>query len=280
VDGLTRGNAPVDVSLSIGKGEIVGLAGLLGSGRTEVARAIFGADKPDRGTIRIAGRRLRIRSPRAAVRAGMGYTPEDRKTEGIIPHLSVRDNITLAALSQFTRLGILSPRRQRAIADDLIKRLDIRTPGPGTPVRNLSGGNQQKVILARWLCRRPRLLLLDEPTRGIDVGAKTEVQRLIDQLARDGLGILMISSELEELIEGSDRVVVLKDGLVVGNLNGDEVTEERLLHALATAPSDTAPADQASATQAVASSAATEPGRLAPDAVAATADSRDEEQKR
>jgi len=229
VDHLTRRPAPLDVSVTVRRGEIVGLAGLLGSGRTELARAIFGADRPERGVITMAGRKVRIRSPRDAVRAGIGYTPEDRKTEGIVPALSVRDNIVLAALPHFTRFGILSTRRQRAIADELIKRLDIRTPSPSTPLRNLSGGNQQKVILARWLCRRPRLLLMDEPTRGIDVGAKAEVQRLIDEVAQDGLGVLMISSELEEVMEGSDRVVVMQEGQKVGELSHGEATEERVL---------------------------------------------------
>jgi galactofuranose transport system ATP-binding protein len=230
VQDLTRRPAPVGVSLAVHRGEIVGLAGLLGSGRTELARAIFGADRPERGVIKMAGRTVRIRSPRDAMRAGLGYTPEDRKTEGIIPQLSVRDNIVLAALPLFTRLGILSVRRQRAVADQLIKRLDIRTPGQSTPVRNLSGGNQQKVILARWLCRRPQLLLMDEPTRGIDVGAKAEVQRLIEEVAQEGLGVLMISSELEEVIEGSNRVVVMQDGHKVGELPHAEASEEQVLH--------------------------------------------------
>src|SRR5947209_1796617 len=229
VQHLTRRPAPIDVSLDVRQGEIVGLAGLLGSGRTELARAIFGADRPERGVIKMAGRTVRIRSPRDAVRAGLGYTPEDRKTEGIVPQLSVRDNIVLATLPRFTRFGILSVRRQRAIADELIKRLDIRTPGQSTPVRNLSGGNQQKVILARWLCRRPQLLLMDEPTRGIDVGAKAEVQRLIDEVAQEGLGVLMISSELAEVIEGSDRVVVIQEGRTVGELSHQEASEERVL---------------------------------------------------
>jgi ribose transport system ATP-binding protein len=177
----------------------------------------------------MAGRTVRIRSPRDAVRAGLGYTPEDRKTEGIVPQLSVRDNIVLATLPRFTRFGILSVRRQRAIADELIKRLDIRTPGQSTPVRNLSGGNQQKVILARWLCRRPQLLLMDEPTRGIDVGAKAEVQRLIDEVAQEGVGVLMISSELEEVIEGSNRVVVMQEGRKVGEIPREEASEQRVL---------------------------------------------------
>ena len=230
VEGLTRRPAPIDVSVTVGRGEIVGLAGLLGSGRTELVRAIFGADRPERGVIKMAGRKVRIRSPRDAVRAGLAYTPEDRKTEGIVPQLSVRDNIVLAALPRFTRFGILSTRRQRAVADELIKRLDIRTPSPSTPLRNLSGGNQQKVILARWLCMRPRLLLMDEPTRGIDVGAKAEVQRLIDEVAHEGLGVLMISSELEEVIEGSHRVVVMQEGHKVGELTHGEASEERVLH--------------------------------------------------
>jgi galactofuranose transport system ATP-binding protein len=229
VDGLTRRPAPVDVSISVHKGEIVGLAGLLGSGRTELVRAIFGADRPERGVIKMAKRKLRIRSPRDAVHAGLGYTPEDRKTEGIVPQLSVRDNIVLASLPHFTRFGILSLRRQRAIADELIKRLDIRTPSPSTPLRNLSGGNQQKVILARWLSRRPQLLLMDEPTRGIDVGAKAEVQRLIDEVAQDGVGVLMISSELEEVIEGSHRVIVMQEGRKVGELPHAEANEEHVL---------------------------------------------------
>jgi galactofuranose transport system ATP-binding protein len=233
--GLTRGQRPVDVSLSIGKGEIVGMAGLVGSGRTETARALFGADRVDRGTVTFGGRAVRIRSPKDAVDAGIGYATEDRKAEGIVPYLSVRDNITLAALPLFARLGVLSPGRQRAAVDALIKRLDIRTPTATTPVRNLSGGNQQKVILARWLCRRPRLLLLDEPTRGIDVGAKVEIQRLIDELACEGLGILMISSELEEVIEGSDRVVVMHEGRKLGELRSGEASEERVMQLISQA---------------------------------------------
>jgi ribose transport system ATP-binding protein len=156
---------------------------------------------------------------------------EDRKTEGIVPALSVSDNILLAALPLFTRLGVLQPGKQRTVVDQMIQRLDIRTPSPKTPVRNLSGGNQQKVILARWLCRQPKLLILDEPTRGIDVGAKAEIQRLIDELAREqGMGILMISSELEEVIEGSDRVAIMKDGRKLGELRHGEASEDRVMH--------------------------------------------------
>lgn len=221
---------PRDVSLRTHKGEVVGLAGLLGSGRTELARVIFGLDRAVAGTVAMGGRGRRIRSPRAAVRAGMGYVTEDRKVDGIIPELSVRDNILLAALPLLSRLGVTSPRRQRHVVDELIRRLDIRTPSPSTPVGRLSGGNQQKVLLARWLCRRPRFLILDEPTRGIDVGAKLEIQRLIQELAREqGMSLLMISSELEEVAEGSDRVVVIKDGRTLGELARAEASADRVM---------------------------------------------------
>ena len=224
---------PDDVDLRVRRGEIVGLAGLLGSGRTELARTIFGADSADSGEIKVNDVAVRIRSPHDAVRAGIGLVSEDRKVDGIVPALSVRDNILLAALPSFARFGLLDRRRQEAVVAELIRRLDIKTPSPDTPVRNLSGGNQQKVILARWLCRRPAILILDEPTRGIDVGAKLEIQRLIDELARDeGLAIVLISSELEEVIEGSDRVAVMKDGRKLGEFERAEASEERVMKAI------------------------------------------------
>ncbi len=233
VEHLSRGKMPNDIGLTVHRGEIVGLAGLLGSGRTELARTIFGADGATGGTVKLNGRVIRAQSPHDAVKAGMGLVSEDRKIDGIVPALSVADNILLAALPLFARAGILDKRRQRTIVDEMIKRLDIRTPSPTTPVRNLSGGNQQKVLLARWLCRRPALLILDEPTRGVDVGAKLEIQRLIDELARtDGMGILMISSELEEVIEGSDRVAVMKDGRKLGEFARGEATEDRVMKAI------------------------------------------------
>jgi monosaccharide-transporting ATPase len=233
IEHLTRGNAPRDFSLTAHKGEVVGLAGLLGSGRTELARAIFGLDRAESGTIAIGGRRQRIRSPRAAVRAGMGFLTEDRKIEGIVPELSVRDNILLAALPLFARLGLLSTRQQRLVVNEMIRRLDIRTPSASTLAGRLSGGNQQKVILARWLCRHPRFLILDEPTRGIDVGAKLEIQRLIQELAREqGMSLLMISSELEEVVEGSDRIVVIKDGRKLGEFTHAEASEDSVMKAI------------------------------------------------
>ncbi|MFK0168510.1 sugar ABC transporter ATP-binding protein [Streptomyces sp. NPDC090306] len=224
------------VSLDIHPGEVVGLGGLLGAGRSETAKAIVGALATEEGSVEIEGRRLPHRSPAAAIRNGIVMLPEDRKAEGIIPNLSVRENISLAALPRLSRAGIVSQAKQDEIVSLFMKRLRIKASSPDQKVSDLSGGNQQKVLLARWLCLNPKVLLLDEPTRGIDVGAKTEVQALIDELAGDGLGVLLISSDLEELIEGSDRVVVLKDGHVVGHLDGDEVTEDALLDTLAAAP--------------------------------------------
>ncbi|MEV6833826.1 sugar ABC transporter ATP-binding protein [Streptomyces sp. NPDC051133] len=223
------------VSLDIHAGEVVGLGGLLGAGRSETAKAIVGALATEGGSVEVEGRALHRRSPAAAIREGVVMLPEDRKSEGVIPHLSVRENISLAALPRLSRAGLVSQAKQDEIVSFFMKRLRIKASGPDQRVGDLSGGNQQKVLLARWLCLNPRVLLLDEPTRGIDVGAKTEVQALIDELAGDGLGVLLISSDLEELIEGSDRVVVLKDGHVVGHLADEEVTEEALLDTLATA---------------------------------------------
>jgi galactofuranose transport system ATP-binding protein len=219
--------------LSVRAGEIVGLAGLLGSGRTELARAIFGADPLQAGEVKVDGRLVRFGSPADAIRAGIGLAPEDRKSEGIVPEMSLRENLTLALLPAISRYGIVDRRRQQAVVDRFIERLDIKTTGPEQKIRELSGGNQQKVLLARWLCLDPRLLLLDEPTRGIDVGAKGEIQALINELADSGLGVLMISSELEELVEGSDRVVVLRDGRTVAELPHEAVSEDAIMEAMA-----------------------------------------------
>jgi ribose transport system ATP-binding protein len=245
---LRRGRALDGVSLSIRPGEIVGLAGLLGSGRTETARAVFGADPLDSGTIRIDGTPLRLKSPRTAVAHKIGLSSEDRKTEGIIPRLSVRENLTLALLPHLRRHGIVDRKRQAEVVDRFIQAIGIKCSSPDQPIRELSGGNQQKVLLARWLCTNPRLLLLDEPTRGIDVGAKRDIQALVRQLADDGLAVLLISSELEEIIAGSDRVVTMRDGRSVAELTGDEITEGALMQAMATgAAADDAAPDASSA---------------------------------
>jgi ribose transport system ATP-binding protein len=218
--------------VAVRSGEIVGLAGLLGSGRTEVARAVFGADAVQ-GRLAVRGKAVRWRSPRDAIRAGFGLCAEDRKADGIIPYMSVRENLTLAALPTLSRNGIVDRAEQGRIVDRFIDRLGIKTSGPEQTIRELSGGNQQKVLLARWLCLNPSLLLLDEPTRGIDVGAKAEIQGLIDELAANGLGVLMISSELEEITEGADRVVVLREGRTVAEFDRAEASQDALMHAMA-----------------------------------------------
>jgi ribose transport system ATP-binding protein len=230
---LERGRTLRGVTLDVARGEIVGLAGLLGSGRTETARAIFGADPAERGSVSVDGHAVDPRSPDEAIAAGIAFLSEDRKAEGIIPELSIRENLTLAALPSLTRFGVVSRVRQREIVDRFMQRLRIRASSADQKIRELSGGNQQKVLLARWLCTEPRLLLLDEPTRGIDIGAKGEIQRLVNELAASGLGVLMISSELEELVEGSARVVVLRDGRNVAELRGAEISQASIVHAMA-----------------------------------------------
>jgi ribose transport system ATP-binding protein len=231
---LRRGRALDGVSLSIRPGEIVGLAGLLGSGRSETARAVFGADPHDSGTVAVDGRPVRLRSPRDAVEHKIGFASEDRKTDGIIPQLSVRENLTLALLPQLRRHGIVDRKRQAEIVDRFITAIGIKCSSPEQPIRELSGGNQQKVLLARWLCTNPKLLIVDEPTRGIDVGAKRDIQVLVRQLADDGLAVLLISSELEEIIADANRVVTLRDGRSVAELTGDQITEAALMRAMAT----------------------------------------------
>jgi monosaccharide-transporting ATPase len=231
--GLTAQHAPRDVSLEVHAGEVVGLSGLLGSGRTETAKAIFGARSIDSGSVSVGGREVDPDSPSEAIKSGLAFVPEDRKAEGIIPELSVRENIVAAALPQLSRGGFVSKKEQDALVERFMTRLGIKASGPDQPVGELSGGNQQKVMLARWLCLEPKVLILDEPTQGIDVGAKAEVQRLISELAEDGLGVVMIDSEPEEIVEGSDRVVVLRDGGVAGTLSGEELTEQNLVHMIA-----------------------------------------------
>jgi galactofuranose transport system ATP-binding protein len=230
---LTRGRKLNHVSVDAAEGEIVGVAGLLGSGRTETARAIFGADKIEAGEIYLEGKPLKVRSPRDAIRAGLAFLSEDRKAEGIIPELSVRENLTLAALPALTKFGIVSRARQQEIVERFMKRLGIKASSADQKIRELSGGNQQKVLLARWLCKNPKFLILDEPTRGIDIGAKGEIQELINELANSGLAVLMISSELEELVEGSSRVIVMRDGQRVGELRGKEISQDAIIHAMA-----------------------------------------------
>lgn len=230
---LKRGRAINGISFDVAKGEVLGLAGLLGSGRTEIVRSIFGADRYDEGEIEFEGKVAKFSSPYDAIKAGIGFCSENRKTEGIIPNMSVRENITIALLPQLSRMGVVSKAKQDEIVEGYIKRLGIKTPHANQKIRNLSGGNQQKALLARWLCLSPKLLILDEPTRGIDVGAKAEIERLIRELANSGISIIMISSELEELVRNSDRIVVLRDGFKIAELDGKTCTEDQIMHVIA-----------------------------------------------
>ncbi|MFG1797491.1 sugar ABC transporter ATP-binding protein [Nocardia sp. NPDC049149] len=232
-DDLVSKHRIAGVSVTARAGEIVGLAGLLGSGRSETARAIFGALPLDRGTVVVGGKTVRSGSTAAAIAAGIAMLAEDRRADGIIPELSVRENIVLAALPRLSRYGMVSRAQQDQIVRTFITRLRIKVSSPEQKVSELSGGNQQKVMLARWLCLNPKVLLLDEPTRGIDVGAKAEVQELIDELADAGLAVVLISSDMDELIDGADRLLILRDGAVVGELAADHVTESEVLAALA-----------------------------------------------
>jgi galactofuranose transport system ATP-binding protein len=222
-----------EVTFGLHRGEIAGFAGLLGSGRTETVRLVFGAGRPSAGQMTLAGRPYAPQQPRDAIAAGLGYVTEDRKLEGVIPDLSVAENMTLTLLPRISRNGIVSEEEQRKVVERFIKELGIKCSGPNQKIRELSGGNQQKVLLARWLAMNPDILILDEPTRGIDVGAKGEIQRIIRSLADSGLAVLMISSELEEVIEGADRVFVLREGRTVAELTGSDITEERVVAAMA-----------------------------------------------
>jgi galactofuranose transport system ATP-binding protein len=232
-DHLASGSRLYDATLDVRSGEIIGLAGLLGSGRSEAARAIFGAEAVSQGKLHFAGQLRRFTAPAEAIAAGMGFCPEDRKVEGIIPNLSVAANLTLALAPALARSGVIDETKQQQVVDRFIRELGIKCASPQQPIRELSGGNQQKVILARWLCMNPRLLILDEPTRGIDVGAKAEIQQLIRKLASEGLGVLMISSELEEIVEGADRVFVMREGRTAAQLKGRQVSEANIMHTMA-----------------------------------------------
>ncbi|MCX6344542.1 MAG: sugar ABC transporter ATP-binding protein [Armatimonadetes bacterium] len=231
--GLGRVGAVKPFDLEIRSGEVLGLAGLLGSGRTEAARLFFGADKPTSGTIAVDGKNLGRLSPKVAIDNGIGFSPEDRRTEGIIPDLSVRENICLAIHKKISPGGFISLKKQVEIAEKYVKALNISTPSIEQPVKNLSGGNQQKVILARWLASQPKLLILDEPTRGIDVGAKSEVETAMKDLSKDGMAILFISSELEEVVRSSHRVAVMKDRAKIAELSGDQIDEQVIMSVIA-----------------------------------------------
>lgn len=232
-EGLSSNRRLRRLDMTLRAGQIVGLAGLLGSGRTEAARAIFGMDQVMGGRLVLSGTAHKFASPRDAIAAGVAFLTEDRKTEGIIPELSVRENLTLALLPRLSRMGIVDEKAERRIVAGFIKSLGIKAADMDQPIRELSGGNQQKVLLGRWLAIEPRLLILDEPTRGVDVGAKREIQAIIREKVEQGGAVLLISSEFEELIEGANDIVVMQDGRSVNVLTNPGVTEDRLIHAIA-----------------------------------------------
>ncbi|WP_370552369.1 MULTISPECIES: sugar ABC transporter ATP-binding protein [unclassified Conexibacter] len=229
VRGLARAGVFEAVDLDLRSGEIVGLAGLVGAGRTEVARAVFGIDRRDAGTVELAGERLR--TPQQAMRAGLAFVPEDRQREGVAVELPIAANVALPILGRVAFHGWLRPGRERALAREWGERLRLKARDVEQAPRELSGGNQQKVVLAKWLATRPRVLILDEPTRGVDVGAKVEIHRLIDELAAAGMAILLISSDLPEVLALSDRVLVMREGRVTAALHHAEATPERVMQA-------------------------------------------------
>lgn len=231
--GVKQGMRLNGIDINIKQGEVVGLAGLLGSGRTELAQVIFGANTMDEGEIFWHGNSVKVNSPADAISKGMGYCTEDRKVEGIIPHLSVKENLTIALLPKISKFGFVNKKEQDRIVKQYIERLKIKTPTPEQAICNLSGGNQQKVLLARWMCMNPKLIIMDEPTRGIDVGAKAEIEQLIQELSDNGISVLMISSEIAELERNCDRIVVMREGKKIDELVGDSISYEKVMETIA-----------------------------------------------
>ncbi|HEX3076353.1 MAG TPA: sugar ABC transporter ATP-binding protein [Lachnospiraceae bacterium] len=224
--------------LHIEKGEVIGLSGLLGSGRSELARVIYGADKADTGELYVKGKKLSVKAPIDAMKAGMAFCPENRKEEGIIADLSVRENMILALQAKRGMFKLISRKEQEELTEKYIKVLQVKTASRETPIRQLSGGNQQKVILGRWLMTNPEFLILDEPTRGIDVGTKTEIQKLVVQLANEGMSVMFISSEIEEMLRTVNRMVILRDGRKVGELTEEELSQESIMKEIAGGEAD------------------------------------------
>ena len=231
--GLSHKGTIKPFDITINKGEVIGLTGLLGSGRSELVRAIYGADKADTGTLKVKGKEVKINTPLDAMKLGMAYLPEDRKKDGIIADLSVRENIIIALQAKKGMFHPMSRKEMDEAADKYIKMLQIKTASRETPIKSLSGGNQQKVIIGRWLLTNPDFLILDEPTRGIDIGTKTEIQKLVLDLADQGMSVAFISSEVEEMLRTCSRMAVMRDGKKVGEISGDELSQEGIMKAIA-----------------------------------------------
>jgi ribose transport system ATP-binding protein len=229
VSGLTRGTAVRDASFTLGKGEVLGISGLVGAGRTELLRLIAGVDRPEAGEIRVEGRRLALGSPRAAIAAGLGLLPEERKRDGIVARRSVRSNIALASMRRFSRFGFVRRRALAAESEALMRDMNLRPLAIERPIGQFSGGNQQKAIIGRWIAAGARILLFDEPTRGIDVGAKAEIYALIERLATEGRSMIVVSSELPEILRVADRVLVMREGRIAGVLERNSLSEEAIV---------------------------------------------------
>ncbi len=228
---LSDGDELKGVSFQLRGGEILGLAGLIGAGRTALAETLFGIRPAAAGDIKLAGQPVKIRSPKQAIQHGLGFVPEDRKLQGLFLHMAVRENVLLSGMDLVATLGFINSGKANGLVQGFVDKLDIRTPSLQQEVRNLSGGNQQKVVIARWLALQPRVLILDEPTRGVDVGAKAEIHALMRQLAEEGVGILMISSELPEVLGVSDRILVMHEGRITGELTREEATQDKIMRA-------------------------------------------------
>ena len=231
VEGLSRERVLHDIGFRAYAGEILGIAGLVGAGRTELMRAVFGADPIDAGQVFLFGKEVNVSSPQVAIREGVGLLPEDRKQQGLVLMLSVLHNMSMASLDRLTRNLLLRKRDERKQAQTFVERLRIATPGVDQQVQYLSGGNQQKVVLAKWLASQSKVLIFDEPTRGIDVGAKVEVYNLMNNLAQNGVAIIMVSSEMPELLGMSDRILVMREGRITAEFSRADATEEKVLAA-------------------------------------------------
>jgi ribose transport system ATP-binding protein len=219
------------VSVTLKGGEILGIAGLAGAGRTALVETIFGVRAATKGQIRIGGKPVRIQHPGQAIRIGMGFVPEDRKLQGLFLNMAVRENVVISALPEVSRFSFVNYSKAEKLAKEFVGKLNIRTPSLKQLVRNLSGGNQQKVIIARWLTLKPRILILDEPTRGIDVATKAEIHALMNQLAKEGVAVMMVSSDLPEVLGVSDRILVMRAGRIVAEFSREEATQDNIMHA-------------------------------------------------
>ncbi|WP_047154654.1 sugar ABC transporter ATP-binding protein [Aneurinibacillus tyrosinisolvens] len=231
VENVTEGKVLSGISFTARRGEIVGIAGLMGSGRTEIARLLFGADRKKSGTVLLDGKEMTIHNPSDAIRAGIGFVTEDRKSQGLILGLSVRENMSLANLGSVSRRGIMSAASENRLSSEMMQRLNVKAKDAGQTVKSLSGGNQQKVVIGKWLGIKPKVLILDEPTRGVDIGAKKEIYTIMNQLTADGVTILMISSELPEILGMSDRIIVMHEGKIAAIMDKAQATQESIMHA-------------------------------------------------